>query len=152
MRPIRRLCVQRSLQRCTTRSREEAVHISALMNGCGSRWTFMLCHFQLHIVPVLACVRRAHPCGSLLSRDAYDCLRRRTDNCFRSCRGRPDLKMSPSSRRRVLNSGLDARDQIACVTQAACECRERQHGGEAMRFPRKVKPPSPGLSSNAKPL
>jgi len=35
---------------------------------------------------------------------------------------------SPSSRRRVLNSGLDARDQIACMTQATFEGRELQHG------------------------
>jgi hypothetical protein len=36
-------------------------------------------------------------------------------------------------RRRPLSSGLNARDQIACVTQASTKCREAQHDDAILR-------------------
>jgi hypothetical protein len=47
--------------------------------------------------------------------------------CSRRCCRLHFLDFSPNSRTRALSSGLIARDQIACVTQAALECREAQH-------------------------
>jgi hypothetical protein len=45
----------------------------------------------------------------------------------------------PEFAKAPLNSGLNAPDQIARMTQAAVECREAQHGYEAMQSSGKVK-------------
>jgi hypothetical protein len=39
---------------------------------------------------------------------------------------------SPSSRRRRLNSGLNARDQVACTAKATLNGREAEHGRDRM--------------------
>jgi hypothetical protein len=38
-----------------------------------------------------------------------------------------DFQKTPSSRRRSLNPGLDARDQIACTAKATLKGREAEH-------------------------